>query len=66
MEEVNKSEFRFDGYLIKHSSIDIRKEVNDGMELGISIIPSGEKYKEKFVLTLQVSVTDKNGDFLLI
>lgn len=63
MEEVNKSEFRFDGYLIKHSSIDIRKEVNDGMELGISIIPSGEKYKEKFVLTLQVSVTDKNGDF---
>ena len=37
MEEINKSEFRFDGYLIKHSSIDILKEVNDGMELGISI-----------------------------
>lgn len=63
MEEVNKSEFRFDGYLIRHSSIDIRKEVNEDMGLGISIIPSGVKHKEKFMLTLEVSVKDKDGDF---
>jgi len=63
MEEINKSEFRFDGYLIRESSIKINKEVNDGTELGISIIPRGVKHKEKFMLTLEVSVKDKDGDF---
>lgn len=63
MEEINKSEFRFDGYLIRESSIKIKKEVNDGIELSISIIPSGVKYKENFTLTLAVSVKDKEGDF---
>ncbi|WP_042369767.1 protein-export chaperone SecB [Bacteroides neonati] len=63
MEKVNNSEFRFDGYLIKESSIKINKEVNDSTELGISIIPSGVRYKEKFVLTLEVSIKDRTGDF---
>lgn len=65
MEEINKSEFRFDRYLIKSSSIKINKEIDNDTELGISIVPNGIKYKEKFVLTLEVSLSDKDGNLVV-
>lgn len=61
MEEIKKSDFRFDGYIIKHSEININKEIYGVENFKIEITPKGVKDKDKFTLTLVVDIFDENN-----
>lgn len=64
--ETKASGFKFDGYLVRHCKQDINMEPNGDLnELGINISPSGKRGADKFVLTLDVRVSDKEGRFNL-
>lgn len=61
MNKANNSDFRFEKYIIKYSLIDIKGELTDNDSLNISITPKGIKYKDKFILTLDVKISDNKN-----
>jgi len=56
---MEKSDFRFDKYVIRKSFIEINKDGNPDNEYKINISPSGVKSKDKFDLTLDIDIKDK-------
>lgn len=63
MGDTHKSDFRFDNYIIRHSQIDIDKDCISPDNLSIRINPKGIKYKDKFVLNLDILIKDEEGKF---
>lgn len=63
MAEVNKSDFKFDNYIIRHSEHNIKREKLDADSLSLEINPKGVKYNDKFILTLDIIVKDDAGNF---
>lgn len=61
--EANKSDFKLDGYLIRKSEIRIDEGFDKEETLNINISPSGIKEKDKFTLTLDLKITNKNDLF---
>lgn len=59
--EANKSAFKFNGYLVKHSEINLSENIPDGEELKIDIEPSGVKRGKDFILTLKIRLHDIQG-----
>lgn len=56
---TNKSDFRFEGYRIYRSSINVKEEGSPDEGYEINIAPSGLKNKDKFDLTLDINIKDK-------
>lgn len=65
MEKATTSAFKFDKYLIRYSKQEINVEKLDNSELSIAIIPSGKRYTEKFILTLDIQIKDESEEFKL-
>lgn len=65
MEKAITSDFKFDRYLIRYSEQEINVEKLDNSDLSIVIKPSGKRYTEKFVLTLDVQIKDESEEFKL-
>lgn len=65
MEKAFKSDFRFDNYVITHAQIDLDKNAPKPEDLTIEIKPKGLKEKERFVLTLDLSIKDDKSDFFI-
>lgn len=61
--EAKKSPFKFNGYLVKHSEINLSEHIPDGKELKIEIEPSGVKDGIDFTLTLSIHLHDEGGLF---
>lgn len=61
--EAKKSDFKFNGYLVRHSEIKQEEVIPDGSALRIKIEPSGIKNGKDFTLTLKVSLIDEQGVF---
>ena len=61
--EANKSDFRLEGYLIRKSEIKIDTDFDKEETLNINITPSGIKEKDKFTLTLDLKIADRNDLF---
>ena len=61
--EAKKSPFKFNGYLVKHSEINLSEYIPDGEELKIEIEPSGIKRGVDFTLTLSLHLHDDGGLF---
>lgn len=60
----NKSDFKFDKYIIRDSKLSINQDDKlNADELSLEIIPKGVKYAEKFILTLNVIIKDDNDKF---
>lgn len=59
--EAKKSAFKFNGYLVKHSEINLSEYIPDGEELKIDIEPSGVKKGKNFTLTLKIHLYDGKG-----
>lgn len=59
--EAKISPFKFNGYLVKHSEINLSENIPDGEELKIDIEPSGVKREKDFTLTLRIHLYDKGG-----
>lgn len=59
--ETKKSAFKFNGYLVKHSEINLSEHIPDGEELRIDIAPSGVKKGKDFTLTLKIRLHDSQG-----
>ena len=57
--EAKKSDFKFNGYLIRYSEIKQDETILDGSALKIKIDPSGIKNGKDFILTLKVSLHDE-------
>ena len=56
--ETKISPFKFDGYLIKHSEINISEEIPDAEALKIEISPKGIKNGKEFTLILHIAITN--------
>ena len=63
MSEANKSDFRFDKYIIKHSELDVRGNELNGDSLSIHIKPKGIKSKNRFTLSLDILIQDDKQKF---
>lgn len=63
MGTVRNSDFKFEKYLIKESSIFIGDNFQDNGEFNISIFPKGKKSGKKFYLTLEISVCNNDSTF---
>lgn len=61
--EAKKSSFKFNGYLVKHSEINLSEHIPDGEELKINIEPSGVKKGIDFTLRLSLHLRDEGGLF---
>lgn len=61
--EANKSPFKFNGYLVKHSEINLSEHIPDGEELKIEINPSGVRKGIDFTLNLSIHIYDERGLF---
>lgn len=61
--EAEKSSFKFNGYLVKHSEINLSENIPDGEKLKIEIEPSGIKKGIDFTLTLSLHLHDDGGLF---
>lgn len=59
--ETKISPFKFNGYLVKHSEINLSENIPDGEELKINIEPSGVKREKDFTLTLRIHLYDNGG-----
>ena len=59
--ETKKSPFKFNGYLVRHSEINLSENIPDGDELNIDIEPGGIKRGVDFTLTLNLHLYDNNG-----
>ncbi|HIY89198.1 MAG TPA: protein-export chaperone SecB [Candidatus Bacteroides pullicola] len=59
--ETKISPFKFNGYLVKHSEINLSENIPDGEELRIDIEPSGVKRGKDFTLTLCIHLYDNGG-----
>lgn len=56
-----ESSFRFEGYKIVKSYIEIPEEGDSNKRLNINISPSGKRENDTFLLMLNVNIQDKEG-----
>ncbi len=59
--EQNISKFRFKGYKITHSELNISGEQSENTEYSIGINAKGKAEKDKFILTLDVSISSNDN-----
>ncbi len=59
--EQNISKFRFKGYKITHSELNISGEQSENTEYSIGINAKGKTEKDNFILTLDVSISSNDN-----
>lgn len=62
MDNIKGSDFCFVGYKIKHSEININGDISNDASLKVHIVPKGQKSKEEFILTLNITIKDEVGE----